>query len=141
LLHMVTPQCPKVKKRPKDINFGVRDSGHPIFRKKPYHISTLYVVDLERFRRELVGDQLRAVYQQSAINIRSKQFIQPRPSLSELYSTPNQNIFFAGARASVQRKRRPPPKQLICVTIHSIKSRRYQSRREPSSESCTMKVG
>jgi UDP-glucose:glycoprotein glucosyltransferase len=33
-------------------------------RGKPYHISALYVVDLERFRRTLVGDQLRATYQQ-----------------------------------------------------------------------------
>jgi hypothetical protein len=31
---------------------------------KPYHISALYVVDLETFRRKLVGDQLRAIYQQ-----------------------------------------------------------------------------
>lgn len=31
---------------------------------KPYHISALYVVDLERFRRTLVGDQLRSIYQQ-----------------------------------------------------------------------------
>lgn len=31
---------------------------------KPYHISALYVVDLETFRRTLVGDQLRATYQQ-----------------------------------------------------------------------------
>ena len=31
---------------------------------KPYHISALYVVDLERFRKGLVGDQLRAIYQQ-----------------------------------------------------------------------------
>lgn len=33
-------------------------------RGKPYHISALYVVDLETFRRTLVGDQLRAIYQQ-----------------------------------------------------------------------------
>ena len=33
-------------------------------RGKPYHISALYVVDLETFRRTLVGDQLRATYQQ-----------------------------------------------------------------------------
>lgn len=33
-------------------------------RGKPYHISALYVVDLERFRKELVGDKLRAIYQQ-----------------------------------------------------------------------------
>lgn len=33
-------------------------------RGKPYHISALYVVDLERFRRNLVGDQLRSTYQQ-----------------------------------------------------------------------------
>lgn len=32
-------------------------------RGKPYHISALYVVDLERFRRELVGDKLRSIYQ------------------------------------------------------------------------------
>lgn len=29
---------------------------------RPYHISALYVVDLQRFRRRAVGDQLRAVY-------------------------------------------------------------------------------
>ena len=32
-------------------------------RGKPYHISALYVVDLARFRRELVGDKLRNYYQ------------------------------------------------------------------------------
>jgi len=31
---------------------------------KPYHISALYVVDLDMFRRKLVGDTLRSVYQQ-----------------------------------------------------------------------------
>lgn len=31
---------------------------------KPYHISALYVVDLERFRSNLVGDVLRSIYQQ-----------------------------------------------------------------------------
>jgi len=31
---------------------------------KPYHISALYVVDLEKFRRDLVGDKLRSIYQQ-----------------------------------------------------------------------------
>jgi len=35
-----------------------------LLRGKPYHISALYVVDLERFRRELVGDKLRSLYQQ-----------------------------------------------------------------------------
>merc|ERR1712151_1130179 len=29
---------------------------------KPYHISALYVVDLQVFRRTAVGDQLRATY-------------------------------------------------------------------------------
>ncbi|CAB9500382.1 UDP-glucose:glycoprotein glucosyltransferase [Seminavis robusta] len=33
-------------------------------RGRPYHISALYVVDLQRFRKQLVGDQLRSVYQQ-----------------------------------------------------------------------------
>jgi len=32
-------------------------------RGKPYHISALYVVDLERFRKEKVGDTLRGIYQ------------------------------------------------------------------------------
>ncbi len=36
--------------------------GH--LRDKPYHISALYVVDLQRFRRDLVGDKLRQYYQQ-----------------------------------------------------------------------------
>lgn len=31
---------------------------------KPYHISALYVVDLEKFRKDLVGDKLRSIYQQ-----------------------------------------------------------------------------
>lgn len=33
-------------------------------RGKPYHISALYVVDLVKFRRDLVGDTLRSIYQQ-----------------------------------------------------------------------------
>jgi len=33
-------------------------------RGKPYHISALYVVDLEMFRKRAVGDTLRAVYDQ-----------------------------------------------------------------------------
>lgn len=32
-------------------------------RGKPYHISALYVVDLEKFRKDRVGDTLRAQYQ------------------------------------------------------------------------------
>jgi UDP-glucose:glycoprotein glucosyltransferase len=32
-------------------------------RGRPYHISALYVVDLVRFRKTLVGDQLRSIYQ------------------------------------------------------------------------------
>jgi len=35
--------------------------GH--LRGKPYHISALYVVDLEKFRKDRVGDTLRAQYQ------------------------------------------------------------------------------
>jgi len=31
-------------------------------RGKPYHISALYVVDLERFRQTAAGDQLRIIY-------------------------------------------------------------------------------
>ena len=42
---------------------GVQVIGRTI-RGKPYHISALYVVDLEVFRRRGVGDQLRMVYDQ-----------------------------------------------------------------------------
>ena len=31
-------------------------------RGKPYHISALYVVDLQKFRRNAVGDALRGIY-------------------------------------------------------------------------------
>ena len=35
-----------------------------LLRGNPYHISALYVVDLEIFRRQAIGDKLRAIYQQ-----------------------------------------------------------------------------
>lgn len=35
-------------------------------RGKPYHISALYVVDLQLFRQQAVGDKLRGVYDQLA---------------------------------------------------------------------------
>jgi UDP-glucose:glycoprotein glucosyltransferase len=31
---------------------------------KPYHISALYVVDLDKFRKMKAGDSLRAIYDQ-----------------------------------------------------------------------------
>ena len=58
-----TPMC-ESNKETKGYQFW-RDGFWPAhLRGKPYHISALYVVDLQRFRRELVGDQLRSVYQQ-----------------------------------------------------------------------------
>jgi hypothetical protein len=38
-------------------------AGESHLRGKPYHISALYVVDLEKFRKDRVGDTLRAQYQ------------------------------------------------------------------------------
>jgi hypothetical protein len=38
-------------------------AGEQHLRGKPYHISALYVVDLEKFRKDRVGDTLRAQYQ------------------------------------------------------------------------------
>ena len=58
-----TPMC-ESREETKGYQFW-RDGFWPAhLNGKPYHISALYVVDLQRFRRELVGDQLRAVYQQ-----------------------------------------------------------------------------
>ncbi|CAJ1957078.1 unnamed protein product [Cylindrotheca closterium] len=58
-----TPMC---SSRESTLGFQFWRSGfwEQHLRGKPYHISALYVVDLERFRRDLVGDQLRSVYQQ-----------------------------------------------------------------------------
>jgi len=58
-----TPMCDS---RETTLGFQFWRSGFwaTHLRGKPYHISALYVVDLERFRRELVGDKLRAIYQQ-----------------------------------------------------------------------------
>ena len=58
-----TPMC-ESRSETKGYQFWKEGFWPSHLRGKPYHISALYVVDLERFRRELVGDQLRAVYQQ-----------------------------------------------------------------------------
>jgi UDP-glucose:glycoprotein glucosyltransferase len=56
-----TPMC---ESRPETVGFGFWRQGYwkDHLQGKPYHISALYVVDLTVFRREAVGDQLRAVY-------------------------------------------------------------------------------
>ena len=58
-----TPMCDS---RESTIGFAFWKTGFwaTHLRGKPYHISALYVVDLERFRKTLVGDNLRAIYQQ-----------------------------------------------------------------------------
>ena len=58
-----TPMC-ESREETKGYQFWREGFWPSHLRGRPYHISALYVVDLERFRRELVGDQLRAVYQQ-----------------------------------------------------------------------------
>jgi hypothetical protein len=45
-------------------------SGESHLRGKPYHISALYVVDLEKFRKDRVGDTLRSQYQVSYFCLR-----------------------------------------------------------------------
>jgi UDP-glucose:glycoprotein glucosyltransferase len=56
-----TPFC---SSREETLGFQFWRSGYwaEHLRGKPYHISALYVVDLQRFREFSVGDQLRAVY-------------------------------------------------------------------------------
>jgi UDP-glucose:glycoprotein glucosyltransferase len=58
-----TPMC---SSRDATVGFQFWNSGFwaSHLRGKPYHISALYVVDLETFRKTLVGDNLRAIYQQ-----------------------------------------------------------------------------
>ncbi|KAL3756674.1 hypothetical protein ACHAWU_002577 [Discostella pseudostelligera] len=57
-----TPMC---SSREETLGYAFWRTGFWLshLRGKPYHISALYVVDLERFRRELVGDKLRSIYQ------------------------------------------------------------------------------
>ena len=58
-----TPMC---SSREETVGFAFWKTGfwESHLQGKPYHISALYVVDLERFRKTLVGDQLRSIYQQ-----------------------------------------------------------------------------
>lgn len=57
-----TPMC---ESREENLGYAFWRQGFwsSHLRGKPYHISALYVVDLDRFRRELVGDKLRSIYQ------------------------------------------------------------------------------
>jgi len=58
-----TPFCTS---RKETLGFQFWQQGYwkDHLRGKPYHISALYVVDLQRFRRNAVGDTLRATYDQ-----------------------------------------------------------------------------
>lgn len=58
-----TPFCAS---RKETLGFQFWRSGYwkDHLRELPYHISALYVVDLKRFRRNMVGDRLRALYDQ-----------------------------------------------------------------------------
>lgn len=58
-----TPFCTS---RQETLGFQFWNQGYwkEHLRGRPYHISALYVVDLQRFRRGAVGDRLRAVYDQ-----------------------------------------------------------------------------
>ena len=56
-----TPFC---SSREETLGFQFWRSGYwaNLLDGKPYHISALYVVDLENFRKNAIGDNLRAVY-------------------------------------------------------------------------------
>ena len=56
-----TPFC---SSRKETLGYQFWRSGYwkDHLRGRPYHISALYVVDLATFRRQAVGDQLRALY-------------------------------------------------------------------------------
>jgi len=58
-----TPFCDS---RKETLGFQFWRSGYwkDHLRGRPYHISALYVVDLVKFRQMMVGDQLRAIYDQ-----------------------------------------------------------------------------
>lgn len=58
-----TPFCTS---RQETLGFQFWRSGYwkEHLQGKPYHISALYVVDLQKFRRYAVGDQLRSIYDQ-----------------------------------------------------------------------------
>jgi UDP-glucose:glycoprotein glucosyltransferase len=58
-----TPMC-ESREETKGYQFWRNGFWPAHLRNKPYHISALYVVDLQQFRRQLVGDQLRSMYQQ-----------------------------------------------------------------------------
>jgi UDP-glucose:glycoprotein glucosyltransferase len=57
-----TPMC-STRETTTGFQFWNQGFWQTHLRGKPYHISALYVVDLERFRKTLVGDQLRGIYQ------------------------------------------------------------------------------
>jgi len=59
-----TPFCSGRIKNPLTSGFRFWDSGYWVnhLRGKPYHISALYVVDLNSLRRNAYADQLRASY-------------------------------------------------------------------------------
>ena len=55
----------------------------------PYHISALYVVDLQRFRAMAAGDHLRVVYDNLAkVRTHALRVARPRPSLAHLRCPP-----------------------------------------------------
>jgi UDP-glucose:glycoprotein glucosyltransferase len=56
-----TPFCDS-RKETLGFQFWRQGYWNEHLRGRPYHISALYVVDLANFRRNAVGDQLRAVY-------------------------------------------------------------------------------
>merc|ERR1712070_842751 len=56
-----TPFCDS-RKETLGFQFWRQGYWNEHLRGKPYHISALYVVDLANFRRNAVGDSLRAIY-------------------------------------------------------------------------------
>lgn len=108
---------------------------------RKYHISALYVVDLQKFRRIAAGDRLRGQYQLLSQDPNSLSNLdQDLPNnmihqvstiflpnwyknfLCRLQSNHYQTNGF-GARHGAMMRRRKRPKQLICVTIRKQRNR------------------
>ncbi|GAM18715.1 hypothetical protein SAMD00019534_018900 [Acytostelium subglobosum LB1] len=58
-----TPFCDS-NRETEGFRFWKKGFWHDHLRGRPYHISALYVVDLQRFRRIMAGDHMRMTYEQ-----------------------------------------------------------------------------
>jgi UDP-glucose:glycoprotein glucosyltransferase len=66
-------------------------------RGKPYHISALYVVDLQVFRQQAIGDRLRGVYDSLAKDPNSLSNLDQVLSSSLLFSALSPLLAYSGS--------------------------------------------